>query len=110
MERIKIFKKKQYLDIIAILQPFAYSGYVMNFKNQLVMDNAITNCNGKIWLFLNVYIDCVVRDQEEQQITYVSHNELKNQFTMIFVYAKCKDIRSPLRYKMLQKGQIEDKP
>ena len=97
-------------DIIAILETFAYSCNVMNFKNQLAMDNAITNCNGKIWLFLNVYIDCVVRDQEEQQITYVSHNELKNQFTMIFVYAKYKYLIRHLWYKMLQQGQIEDKP
>ena len=52
-------------DIIAILETFAYSCNVMNFKNQLAMDNAITNCNGKIWLFLNVDVHCVVRDPDE---------------------------------------------
>lgn len=68
MERIKRLKKMHQLAIITIQDPFAYSGTVMNFKNQLDMDNAVPNCNGKIRLFWNCDIDCIVKDQEEQQI------------------------------------------
>ena len=78
MERIKIFKKMYHLAIIAILEPFADSNNVINFKNQLAMDNAIANCNGKIWLFWNGDVECVVKDHDDQQITcYFSNNELQ---------------------------------
>lgn len=39
------------------------------------------------------------------------HNELQNQFTITFVYAKCKDhFKRPLWDKMLQKAARIDKP
>ena len=80
------------LSIIAILETFADSGNVMNLNNQLAMDNAVPNYNCKIWVFQNSDVDCNVRDQDEHQITTdFNHNELKNQFTITFVYAKCKD-------------------
>lgn len=90
------------------MEPFVDSSNVMNFKNQLSMDNAIANSNGKIWLFWNGDVECVVKDHDEQQITCdLSHNELQDKFTIIFVYEKCKEnIRRPLCYLMLQQEQI----
>ncbi|TMX00200.1 hypothetical protein EJD97_001201, partial [Solanum chilense] len=62
-----------------------------NFKVHLNMDNATSNCNGKIWVFWNTDVDCNILDEDEQQITCdIKHNELQRQFITTFVYAKCK--------------------
>ncbi|KAK4733751.1 hypothetical protein R3W88_008012 [Solanum pinnatisectum] len=68
------------------------------------MEHAMSNCNGKIWLFWNLDIDCKVIDEDEHQITCeMVHNELHTKFTNTFVYVKCKDhLRRPLWDKMLQ--------
>ena len=42
------------------------------------MDNAISNCNSKIWVFWNSDIDCNILDEDEQEITCnMKHNELQ---------------------------------
>ncbi|KAH0734895.1 hypothetical protein KY285_010602 [Solanum tuberosum] len=48
-------------------------------------------------------ITCNVLEEDEQQITCdISHNQLNNQFTITFVYAKCKDhLRRPLWDRMM---------
>ena len=112
MERIRIFKRIYHLAIISIPEPFADSSIVMIFKKQLGMDNVIANCNGKIWLFWNRNVDCMVKDQDDQQNNCdINHNELQKQFTMTFVYAKCKKyLRRPLWDKMLLQDEVEDTP
>ncbi|KAG5580250.1 hypothetical protein H5410_050877 [Solanum commersonii] len=76
------------------------------------MKHAVSNCNGKIWLFWNMDIDYVILEEDEQQITCdIGHNELQNHFTTTFVYAKCKDhLRRPLWDKMLYYSAEIDKP
>ncbi|KAG5568616.1 hypothetical protein H5410_064367 [Solanum commersonii] len=60
-------------------------------KNQLAMEHVLSNCNGKIWLFWNMDIDCVILEEDKQQITCdFSHNELQHHFTTTFVYANGK--------------------
>ncbi|KAG5631336.1 hypothetical protein H5410_003053 [Solanum commersonii] len=55
-------------------------------------NTSVSNCNGKIWLFWNMDIDCVVLVEDEQQISCdIGHNELQTHFTITFVYAKVKD-------------------
>lgn len=93
LERLKMLKKMHKLSIIVVLEPFSDSTHVQHFKHQLAMEKAISNCNGKIWLFWTTDIDCVVLEKDEQQITCdIRHNALHNQFTVTFVYAKCKDL------------------
>ena len=85
------FWKNAPVIFTAILESFADSGDVINLRNQLAMDNSVTNYNNKILVFLNSDVDCNVRDQDEHQFTSdFIHNELQNQFTITFVYAKCK--------------------
>lgn len=48
MERIKMFMKMYHLANFPIMEPFADSSNIRNFKNPLAMDNAIANCNCKI--------------------------------------------------------------
>ncbi|KAG5580325.1 hypothetical protein H5410_050952 [Solanum commersonii] len=79
------------------------------FKHQLTMDHAMSNCNGKIWLFWNLEVDCKVLEEDEQQITCeLTHIELQTPFTATFVYAKCKDhLRRPLWDRMLHHANAE---
>ncbi|XP_015161044.1 uncharacterized protein [Solanum tuberosum] len=103
MERLKVLRKMHQISIIAILEPFSDCTQVQTFKYQLAMDHATSNCNGKIWLFWNLEVDCKVLEEDEQQITCeIAHNELQTPFTTTFVYAKCKDhLRRPLWDRML---------
>ena len=54
LERLKILRKFHQLSIITILEPFSNSVQIQNFKIFLNMDNAISNYNGKIWVFWTV--------------------------------------------------------
>jgi len=112
LERLKMLKKMHQLSIIAILEPFLDKTHVQSFKNQLAMDQAVSNCNGKIWLFWNTDIDCVILEEDEQQITCdIRHNELQTNFTYTFVYAKCKDhLRRPLWDRMLHHAAGNNNP
>ncbi|WMV30180.1 hypothetical protein MTR67_023565 [Solanum verrucosum] len=100
------------LSIIAILEPFSDTTHIQDFKNQLAMEHARSNCNGKIWIFWDRDIDCVVLEEDEQQITCdIGHNELQTPFKITFVYAKCKDhLRRPLWDRMLFQAADSNKP
>ncbi|KAH0667664.1 hypothetical protein KY285_028870 [Solanum tuberosum] len=76
------------------------------------MDQAVRNCNGKIWLFWNMDIDCVVLEEDEQQITCdIGHNELQTNFTYTFVYVKWKDhLRRTLWGRMLHHASGNTNP
>ena len=65
LDRLKMLKKLQQLSIIVILEPFSDSDHVQNFKVHLNMDNATTNCNGKIWVFWSNDVDCNILDEDE---------------------------------------------
>ena len=69
LERLKMLKKMHHLSVITILEPFSTSTNIQSFQLQLNMDNAISNCNSKIWVFWNSDIDCNILDEDEQQIT-----------------------------------------
>lgn len=53
MERIQSLKVIHYLSMFAILESFTKCSKLQNCKDQLSMDQAIGNSNGKIWLFWN---------------------------------------------------------
>ena len=76
------------------------------------MENAISNCNGIIWVFWSNDINCNILDEDEQQITCnMKHIELQYKFTSTFAYAKCKDhLRRPLSDKMIQQATLNDNP
>ena len=69
LERLKMLRKLHHLSVIAILEPFSDSVHIQSFKVQLSMENAISNCNGKIWVFWSSDIECNILDEVEQQIT-----------------------------------------
>lgn len=75
------------------MEPFSNNKHIHNFKIYLAMENVVTSCNGKICVFFNEDIEGVISDEDEQQITCeVKNNEVQNNFTITFIYAKCKDL------------------
>ncbi|XP_055814172.1 uncharacterized protein LOC129883562 [Solanum dulcamara] len=104
MERLQSLKSIHQISLFAILEPFSDSSQIHQFRNQLNMDNAISNPNGKIWLFWNKNVDCRILENGEQVITCeICHVMNPNQFRVSFVYAKWKDhLRRPLWDSMLQ--------
>ncbi|XP_055826362.1 uncharacterized protein LOC129894731 [Solanum dulcamara] len=104
MERLQSLKSIHQISLFAILEPFSDSSQIHQFRNQLNMDNAISNPNGKIWLFWNKDVDCRILENGEHVITCeIFHVMNPNQFRVSFVYAKCKDhLRRPLWDNMLQ--------
>ncbi|KAK4706392.1 hypothetical protein R3W88_034053 [Solanum pinnatisectum] len=70
------------------------------------MDYAISNVNGKIWLFWINDINCKVLDTNEQHITCeINHIEVSEVYIKTFVYAKCKEnLRKPLWDKLLRES------
>ncbi|XP_055824484.1 uncharacterized protein LOC129893019 [Solanum dulcamara] len=106
MERLKSLKSIHHISFIAILEPFSNSSQIHQFRNHLNMDNALSNPNGKIWLFWNKEVDCKILENGEQVITCeLNHVMNPNQFSVSFVYAKCKDhLRRPLWDSMLQQS------
>lgn len=97
MERLNKLKNIHHLSMITILEPFSDISQLHNFKNQLAMDKAISNPNGKIWIFWFVDIDCKILEMDEQQITCeITHVTLLIPFIITLVYAKCKNhLRRP---------------
>ena len=76
-----MLKNLHQLYVIIILEPFSNSVHVQSIKAQLNMENATSNCNGKIWVFWSNDIDCNILDEEEQQISCnMKHNELQYKF------------------------------
>ncbi|KAH0717174.1 hypothetical protein KY285_013205 [Solanum tuberosum] len=69
LERLQSLKKIHHTSIIAILEPFADKNHINNYRIMLNMDNAISNDNGKIWLFWTNDITYTLAECDDQQIT-----------------------------------------
>ncbi|WMV45625.1 hypothetical protein MTR67_039010 [Solanum verrucosum] len=108
LERIQTLKKIHNLTMIVILEPFADSSQINNYRIQLNMDKAHSHPNAKIWLFWGGELDCIVLDTDEQHTTSeLKHLDYPEKFITSYVYAKCKDqLRRPLWDKLLQVSEI----
>ncbi|KAK6791450.1 hypothetical protein RDI58_010531 [Solanum bulbocastanum] len=103
IERLRNLKIIHQVSMIAVLEPFSDSAQLNTFKSMLAMDNAVSNINGKIWLFWINDINCTVLEADEQQITCeIKHIEAHMTYLKTFVYAKCKEyLRKPLWDRLL---------
>ncbi|KAG5615000.1 hypothetical protein H5410_014824 [Solanum commersonii] len=110
IERLKNFKNMHQVSMIAILEPFSNSTQINMFKSMLAMDHAVSNTNGKIWLFWTNEITCSVFEADEQQISCeLTHTEVPETYIKTFVYAKCKDyLRKPLWDRLLHLADTKD--
>lgn len=83
---------------MTIFEAFSHSVNVKNLKIQLALENAVSNCNCKIWFFLMgmLTVSSVMRMNNKYPVN-LNRNEVQNKFTFTFVYAKCKDhLQRPL--------------
>ncbi|KAH0775105.1 hypothetical protein KY290_012242 [Solanum tuberosum] len=92
LERLQTLKKLHQLSIIAILEPFANNSYIGTVRSQLQMDHAVSNDNGKIWLFLANEVTGSIMETHDQHITITFHHtNMSEKFMTSFIYAKCKE-------------------
>ncbi|WMV45637.1 hypothetical protein MTR67_039022 [Solanum verrucosum] len=85
------------LSRIAILEPFADTSQLNIVRIQFQMDHAISNPNGKIWLFWSNEITGNIYENSEQHITEeFKHFDLAERFMVSFFYAKYKEQKGGL--------------
>ncbi|KAK6793719.1 hypothetical protein RDI58_007172 [Solanum bulbocastanum] len=110
IERLKNLKNIHHVSMLAILEPFSDNTNINIFKSMLAMDHAVSNPNGKIWLFWINDITCSVIENDEQQITCeLNHTKASAKYIKTFVYAKCKDyLRRPLWDRLLHIADTRD--
>ncbi|WMV45640.1 hypothetical protein MTR67_039025 [Solanum verrucosum] len=92
LERLQTIKKLHQLSIIAILEPFGNNSHINTVRSQLQMDYAVSNDNGKIWLFCTNEVIGSIMETHDQHITITFHHtDMSKKFIMSFIYAKCKE-------------------
>ncbi|WMV13666.1 hypothetical protein MTR67_007051 [Solanum verrucosum] len=74
------------------------NSHIDKVRGQLQMDHAVSNPNGKIWLFWSNEVTGHILEKHAQRLTIsFKHIDIPEQFMMSFIYAKCKDyMRRPL--------------
>ncbi|XP_016473129.1 uncharacterized protein LOC107795076 [Nicotiana tabacum] len=75
------------------MEPFQKKRLIQKYRKRLGMENAISNVNGKIWLFLDTSVEWDLLVDTEQQLTIkVYHQDIGNHIMMTFVYEKCSSL------------------
>ncbi|XP_059310123.1 uncharacterized protein LOC132061298 [Lycium ferocissimum] len=76
--------------LIALLEPFQQYSQIQKYKRRLHMHSIISNCNGKIWIFVADNIEVEVLLDSSQQVTLKLFFQEFNQVVVTsLVYAKC---------------------
>ncbi|XP_060182816.1 uncharacterized protein LOC132612735 [Lycium barbarum] len=89
-QRLVNLQRQHKFDIIALMEPFQNSRYLLKYKRRLGMETVLANTNGKIWVFLDDAIQCdIIMDTDQQVTLKVHHQELDTEIITTFVYAKC---------------------
>ncbi|XP_075100762.1 uncharacterized protein LOC142176621 [Nicotiana tabacum] len=72
------------------MEPLQKKKFLDKYRRRLGMEAAISNVNGKIWLFFDSVVEWDLLIDTEQQMTIrVYHQDLGKYIMMTFVYAKC---------------------
>nr|XP_009611219.1 uncharacterized protein LOC104104767 [Nicotiana tomentosiformis] len=75
------------------MEPFQKQGLIHKYKRRLGMDTAISNINGKIWLFFDAMVEWELLSDTDQQLTIkIYHQYVGQHIIMTFVYAKCSSL------------------
>nr|XP_009596645.1 uncharacterized protein LOC104092693 [Nicotiana tomentosiformis] len=79
--------------IIALMEPFQKQRFIQNYRRRLGIEAAISNANGKIWLFLDVVVQWDLLIDTEHQLTIrIYYQDFGKYIMMTFVYAKCSSL------------------
>lgn len=81
--------KKENLDIVCLLEPMV-SLDVFYYSNRFGMQNVVSNCTNKVWVFHSPNIDLVVLiDHAQFMHCKFTSPSSPGPFYFTFVYAKC---------------------
>ncbi|XP_075103556.1 uncharacterized protein LOC142178124 [Nicotiana tabacum] len=79
--------------IVALMESFQKTEHIQRYRRILGMDNAYSNINGKIWLFIDSVVEWELLIYTEQHVTIkVYHKDIGKYIIMTFVYAKCSSL------------------
>uniref|UniRef100_A0A1U7Y9B7 Uncharacterized protein LOC104245743 n=1 Tax=Nicotiana sylvestris TaxID=4096 RepID=A0A1U7Y9B7_NICSY len=88
-QRVINMQKEHGFFIVALMEPKQKKKFLNRYRRRLGMEAAISNVNGKIWLFFDSVVEWDLVVDNEQQITIrVYHQDLGIYIMMTFVYAK----------------------
>ncbi|XP_075097952.1 uncharacterized protein LOC142175266 [Nicotiana tabacum] len=91
--RVINMQKEHGFFIVALMETFQKKRLLQKYRRRLGMENAISNVNGKIWLFLDTSVEWDLLVDTEQQLTIkVYYQDICNHIMMTFVYAKCSSL------------------
>lgn len=84
--------------MVVMLEPFTDNSKLHYCKNNLAMDQATCNSNGKIWVFWGHNLTYKILENDEQQVTCeIQYTQIPHKYITTFVYAKCYEhLRRPL--------------
>ncbi|KAM3305729.1 hypothetical protein P3S67_012596 [Capsicum chacoense] len=88
LERLKRLIKSKNLPIIALAKPFHKDNRLDKYKRILGYQFAYSNCNSQIWLFGDSNMDCIISEEDDQQVTCTITIK-GNPLLISYVYAKC---------------------
>ncbi|XP_060183224.1 uncharacterized protein LOC132613196 [Lycium barbarum] len=75
------------------MEPFQHQNQIQKYRRKLGMPYANSNCNGKIWFFVQDNIDVEVLLDIEQAITVkLQFQDFNKEMVVTMVYAKCSDV------------------
>ncbi|XP_060183335.1 uncharacterized protein LOC132613335 [Lycium barbarum] len=83
--------KRQYNSfIVALMEPFQHSKHLQKYRRRIGMETALTNINGKIWVFIDAVVQWEILLDTNQQISLkLKHIATDIEMIATFVYAKC---------------------
>ncbi|XP_060200195.1 uncharacterized protein LOC132628431 [Lycium barbarum] len=75
------------------MEPFQHQGQIQKYRRKLGMPYANSNCNGKIWFFVQHNVNVEVLLDTEQSITVkLQFQDFNKDMVVTMVYAKCSKV------------------
>ncbi|XP_060194894.1 uncharacterized protein LOC132624080 [Lycium barbarum] len=91
--RVQMLNKHYKFFLIALMEPFQHQRQIQQYRRKLGMPYANSNCNGKIWFFVQHNVDVEVLLDTEQSITVkLNFQDLNKDMVVTMVYAKCSEV------------------
>nr|XP_009620919.1 uncharacterized protein LOC104112639 [Nicotiana tomentosiformis] len=92
-QKVINMQKQHRFCIVALLEPFQKQGFIHYYRTRLGMETALSNINGKIWLFIDATVDWELLIDTDQQITIkVLYQGIGKHIIMTVVYVKCSSL------------------
>ncbi|XP_060202481.1 uncharacterized protein LOC132630915 [Lycium barbarum] len=91
--RVQMLNKHHKFFLIALMEPFQHQRQIQQYRRKLGMPYANSNCNGKIWFFVQHNVEVEVLLDTEQSITVkLNFQDFNKDMVVTMVYAKCSKV------------------